>query len=104
MLGRADAVTAELRAAGWRVVSVGAADDLPGFYREIAAALDFPAYFGANLDALWDCLRDVEAPTALVLPAWRRLAVHDPRSWRRVLGVLTRRAETPPAFVVVLPG
>lgn len=24
--------------------------------------LEFPDYYGKNLDALWDCLRDVELP------------------------------------------
>jgi RNAse (barnase) inhibitor barstar len=29
----------------------------------IAEELEFPAYFGGNLDALMDCLRDVDKPT-----------------------------------------
>ncbi len=28
--------------------------------KSIAKACDFPAYFGHNWDALWDCLTDVE--------------------------------------------
>jgi RNAse (barnase) inhibitor barstar len=33
--------------------------DLPGFYTEIAAVLQFPSYFGRNFDALYDCLTDL---------------------------------------------
>ncbi|WP_258905102.1 barstar family protein [Actinokineospora sp. UTMC 2448] len=37
------------------------------FHREIAAALDFGPYYGANLDALWDRLyRDVPRPVRLI--------------------------------------
>lgn len=46
---------------GYRIVSLDANlwtsdDDL---HREIAAALDFPDYYGRNLNALNDCMRDV---------------------------------------------
>ena len=41
----------EVDASGWTTE-----DDL---HRDIAAALDFPDYYGRNLDALNDCLRDV---------------------------------------------
>ena len=43
----------------------------------LAAKLDFPDYYGANLDALEDCLGDIREPTRLVL-------VRDPqesKSW-----------------------
>ena len=28
------------------------------FHSQIAKTLDFPSYYGKNLDALWDCLGD----------------------------------------------
>ena len=36
-------------------------------YDYLSAELDFPEYFGRNLDALHDCLTDISAPTRLVL-------------------------------------
>lgn len=33
----------------------------------LARELDFPDYYGANLDALEDCLGDVRKPTRIVL-------------------------------------
>lgn len=32
------------------------------FHRQVAAALDFPGYYGHNLDAFNDCLGDVRVP------------------------------------------
>ena len=34
---------------------------------QIARALDFPAYYGANLSALSDCLEDLDVPTRIVV-------------------------------------
>ena len=44
----------------------------------IADELAFPAYFGGNLDALMDCLRDIEAPTNIALVPNPNEA---PKSW-----------------------
>lgn len=56
-----DGDVARLRGKGFAVVELDASgwtaeEDL---HRDIAAALDFPDYYGRNLDALDDCLRDV---------------------------------------------
>ena len=43
-----------------RILRGGKMSTLPGFYDEVAAALQFPYYFGENLNALDECLRDLE--------------------------------------------
>lgn len=36
-------------------------------YSHLARELSFPAWFGRNLDALYDCLTDISSPTRLIL-------------------------------------
>ena len=36
-------------------------------HEKLAKRLDFPEYYGANLDALEDCLSEVRSPTRIVL-------------------------------------
>ena len=36
-------------------------------HQQLAQALDFPSYYGRNLDALHDCLGDIDIPTQLVV-------------------------------------
>ena len=36
-------------------------------HRMLAEALDFPAYYGSNLDALYDCLTDLHSPVQITL-------------------------------------
>jgi hypothetical protein len=40
-------------------VDLAGCEDKAGLLERIAAALDFPAWFGANWDALYDCLADL---------------------------------------------
>lgn len=46
---------------GYHVVRLDASEwsELSSMHRAFASALDFPAYYGANLNALADCLGDV---------------------------------------------
>lgn len=99
-------VSRRLGAAGWHVVDLTDVVDELSFHSGIAAALGFPEHYGANLDALWDCLTDLAEPTAVVWNHWPELAVDHPLQWARVLAVLRERAtDAPadsPAFAVVL--
>lgn len=40
-------------------VNLEKARNVPGFIRAMSGALDFPEWFGGNLDALHDCLTDL---------------------------------------------
>lgn len=73
------------------------------FLEEVGQALSFPSHFGKNLDALVDCLRDVD-DTVLLWDGWAPLAREDEGSFRSALDVLTQRAEKADAFVVLLRG
>lgn len=42
---------------------------LPSLHKYLHVALALPEYYGANLDALHDCLTDIAEPTELVVPA-----------------------------------
>jgi hypothetical protein len=55
------AAVAWLRRHGYTLVSLDASGwtSDADLHRDIAAALDFPAYYGHNLNALNDCMRDV---------------------------------------------
>ena len=54
-------VEREAKAAGLHIVKmdIGHAHDTREFMAHIAKGLNFPAHFGANLDALHDCLTDL---------------------------------------------
>ncbi len=60
------ALADHLRHVGWHVGSVDLGDPR-GAVSSIGAELGFPSYYGRNLDALHDCLSDLERPTALLV-------------------------------------
>lgn len=43
------------------------------FHNALAEALDFPEYYGKNLDALFDCLTEINQELELVLLNWHKL-------------------------------
>ena len=78
-----EAHSVRLVAEGWKFIEVysakvGCSDE---FYDYMALQLGFPAYFGRNLEALNDCLSEVEFPTsgrlALGLISFDRLVETD---------------------------
>lgn len=62
------------------------------FFAEIARTMRFPAYFGHNWDAVYDCLTDLSWLTAdghaLVLDGFDNLARDEPEQWQILLNLL----------------
>jgi RNAse (barnase) inhibitor barstar len=71
----------------------------------IGAALNFPAWYGRNLDALHDCLVDLSWQPAgehvLVWAGYRALEAADLDGYRAVLAVLSDAAAAGPLSVVL---
>ncbi len=62
--------------------------DLPALHAALARQLDFPAWYGANLDALHDLLCASTERTAIVLLGTRGLAAQLGPDLDRLLAVL----------------
>ena len=62
------------------------------FFAEAARALDFPAYFGHNWDALVDCLRDAGAIDVVVSHAEELLADESPAQFATLLDIAATAA------------
>ncbi|MEU3074254.1 barstar family protein [Streptomyces laurentii] len=97
--------TERLEERGFRVIRLGAGqwNTERDMHRAIAAALDFPDYYGHNLDALNDCLGDVacyggydDAPEGtglvLVFSDYDRFAATCPRAAQVVLDIIADQA------------
>jgi RNAse (barnase) inhibitor barstar len=91
--------------AGWTFGYVDgvALEDKREVLRAIGDALAFPDHYGANFDALRDCLRDVAEPTVLLWEGWGSLARAEPEVFEKVCRVLGNRDGGPP-FEVLLRG
>lgn len=106
----ADELARTIAVAGWSSAHVdGVVETREEALTALGEALDLPDHYGRNLDALWDCLRDLPAPTVLIWDHWGVLAYADPDSFGRVLGLLRDRAERPeppdlPQLTVLLRG
>ena len=55
------------------VVDLTGSKSLYDMHHRFAAALEFPDYYGHNLDALFDCLTDIRRPTTIRLAGFSRL-------------------------------
>ncbi|WP_042390636.1 barstar family protein [Streptacidiphilus melanogenes] len=107
---RFDEAADRLRRAGFAVVVLDASgwttDD--AFHTDVAAALDFPDYYGANLDAFNDCLGDVmggaygvpqDAPgVALAFTHYDVFAAACPREAHVVLDIVADHARRAAVF------
>jgi RNAse (barnase) inhibitor barstar len=102
LVQRPTAIAAALEQAGWRVGVAAETASRGDFFDRVRDALEFPSYFGANLDALWDCLTDLTVPTALVLSGWGRFAVTEPQQWHDILTLFEERTRSGSPFAVIL--
>ena len=48
----------------------------PDLHEALANALSFPAHYGKNLDALYDCLTEIREDTHLELRNWHHIESH----------------------------
>lgn len=65
-------------------------------HREIAEKLDFPEYYGANLDALWDIMSTFEGTVVLKNPG--EMLEHIDSYGNRILSVFYEAEESNPRF------
>lgn len=104
--GTPQALAADLRDGDWAYAHLDGAG--AGTRREVLVALGealgFPGWYGANLDALWDCLRDLVDPVVLVWDDWATAAGSDPDGFASVVRVLVERAEAAGDLSVLLHG
>ncbi|WP_257572793.1 barstar family protein [Janthinobacterium sp. UMAB-56] len=63
----------------------------------LAAALDFPSFYGMNWDALWDVITGlVEMPQQLELRGWPAFAARLPHDAALLQRILARMAQDAP--------
>ena len=68
-------------------ITLDGALGLDAIHSQLADALHFPAYYGRNLDALYDCLTEVEEDVRI------QLVNSEALEWRgNVLQILLQRA------------
>jgi hypothetical protein len=92
---------------GYRLVRLTAGDwrAQADFHRDVKAALDFPDYYGDNLDAFNDSVRDVAMAgagdatgTVLVLTGYDVFTRHEKRAAQVVLDIIATQARTAALF------
>ncbi|MGK2350450.1 barstar family protein [Cutibacterium sp. V947] len=87
------AVARVWRDAGWRIVDMAGGADLDAVLTGLGNALSFPSWFGHNLDALHDCLADVEGDTAVLWTGWQPFQRENPQDWGRLVDVIGQRLD-----------
>ena len=57
---------------------------VPALHKYLRSALALPAHYGANLDALYDCLTEIVEPTQIIVPADKSKEDEPPRPVLRI--------------------
>lgn len=68
----------------------------------LSKALDFPEWYGRNLDALYDCLTDLSEDVRLVIVHRDKLRAHLGPYGDRLFRVFSQAAQDNPRFQFVL--
>ena len=92
------------REAGWRIFHISRGADLDSVLAGFGHALSFPSWYGHNLDALRDCLADLEADTAVMWTGWQPFQRDNPQDWGRLVEVIGQHLDEDEAngFAVLL--
>ena len=75
--------------------------DRPAAHQHLAERLSFPAYYGRNLDALFDCLTDLKAPVTVRLLHQEALEDRLDRRGRALVRLLRRAAAENPQVTLL---
>ena len=101
-----DGLVADAREEGREVYLVQAGPTKEATLAAFAEALDFPTWFGGNLDALADCLahlaRTADGEVELVVDGVGDLARDDPFAFAGLSGLLGQVAMAHPGFHVTV--
>jgi RNAse (barnase) inhibitor barstar len=102
----ADRALEQARAQGTQAHLLGPVTSKAEALDAIGIALGFPAWYGRNLDALYDCLLDLSwQPTGEHMLVWaghRQMETADPDGYRAILEVLDAATNPERPLSVVL--
>ena len=80
----------------YAIIEGAAVGSMDRLHRLLAEQLDFPAWYGGNLDALYDCLTDLTEETSIILLHSQALTETLGTSYGRFCRVLTDAAAENP--------
>ena len=80
----------------YAIIEGAAVSSMDRLHRLLAEQLDFPAWYGGNLDALYDCLTDLTEETSIILLHSQALTETLGTSYGRFCRVLTDAAAENP--------
>ena len=76
------------REAGWRVFHMSGGAELESVLAGFGRALSFPSWYGRNLNALRDCLADLEGDPAVLWTGWQPFQRDNPQDWGRLIEII----------------